>query len=81
MIDKDFVDDLVDGDSTLAQAIIDLGASFDLEVIAEGIEHDSQRQRLLALGCRVGQGYHFSRPKPSHELMALLATAPVSAAR
>jgi EAL domain-containing protein (putative c-di-GMP-specific phosphodiesterase class I) len=80
-IDKAFVDDLVDGDSTLAQAMIDLGASFNLEVIAEGIEHDSQRARLLELGCRVGQGYHFSRPIPPHELMLLLASAPVSAAR
>jgi diguanylate cyclase (GGDEF)-like protein len=79
-IDKAFVDDLVDGDCTLAQAMIDLGASFNLEVIAEGIEHDSQRAQLLALGCRVGQGYHFSRPIPSHELMALLTRAPVSTA-
>jgi diguanylate cyclase (GGDEF)-like protein len=79
-IDKAFVDDLVDGDCKLAQAMIDLGASFDLEVIAEGIEHDSQRTRLLGLGCRFGQGYHFSRPVPADELMALLA-APVSAAR
>jgi diguanylate cyclase (GGDEF)-like protein len=79
-IDKAFVDDLVDGDSTLAQAIIDLGASFNLEVVAEGIEHDSQRLRLLALGCRLGQGYHFSRPIPSHELSALLAHAPATTA-
>jgi diguanylate cyclase (GGDEF)-like protein len=79
-IDKAFVDDLVDGDSTLAQAIIDLGASFNLEVVAEGIEHDSQRLRLLALGCRLGQGYHFSRPIPSHELRALLAQAPATTA-
>jgi diguanylate cyclase (GGDEF)-like protein len=78
-IDKAFVDDLVEGDCTLAQAMIDLGASFNLDVIAEGIEHDSQRRRLLALGCRFGQGYHFSRPIPSHELTALLARAPVSA--
>jgi diguanylate cyclase (GGDEF)-like protein len=75
-IDKAFVDDVVDGDCTLAQAMIDLGASFNLEVIAEGIEHDAQRARLLGLGCRVGQGYHFSRPIPASELMALLASAP-----
>ncbi len=59
-IDKAFIDDLVTGDSTLAQAIIDLGESFDLEVVAEGIEHEGQRQRLLELGCAFGQGYHFS---------------------
>jgi EAL domain-containing protein (putative c-di-GMP-specific phosphodiesterase class I) len=79
-IDKAFVDDLADGDCTLAQAMIDLGASFKLDVVAEGIEHESQRAQLLGLGCRFGQGYHFSRPIPSHELMALLAGAPVAAA-
>ena len=63
-IDKVFVDDLDDGDgdSSLARAIIDLGESFHLDVIAEGIEHESQRERLLELGCRLGQGYLFTRP-------------------
>jgi predicted signal transduction protein with EAL and GGDEF domain len=35
--------------------------------------------RLLELGCEFGQGYHFSRPVPAHELMALLTRVPVSA--
>jgi EAL domain-containing protein (putative c-di-GMP-specific phosphodiesterase class I) len=71
-IDKAFIDDLVAGDSTLAQAIIDLGDSFDLQVVAEGVEHESQRKRLIELGCRIGQGFHFARPMPAHELSALL---------
>jgi len=75
-IDKAFVDDLGAGDSTLAQAIIDLGESFDLQVVAEGVEHESQRQRLLELGCTYGQGYHFSRPMGACELRALLEPAP-----
>ena len=74
-IDKAFVDDLGAGDATLAQAIIDLGESFDLQVIAEGIEHESQRQRLLELGCSHGQGYHFSKPMTAGELGTLLAVA------
>jgi EAL domain-containing protein (putative c-di-GMP-specific phosphodiesterase class I) len=80
-IDKAFVDDLDDGDCTLARAMIDLGASFNLKVVAEGIEHDSQRAQLLGLGCRFGQGYHFSRPLPADELEALLTRAPLSTAR
>jgi EAL domain-containing protein (putative c-di-GMP-specific phosphodiesterase class I) len=71
-IDKAFVDDLAAGDSTLAQAIIDLGESFDLQVVAEGVEHESQRQRLLELGCSYGQGFHFSPPLTACELSTLL---------
>jgi diguanylate cyclase (GGDEF)-like protein len=71
-IDKAFVDDLGAGDATLAQAIIDLGESFDLQVVAEGVEHESQRQRLLELGCSYGQGYHFSPPMPAGEMHILL---------
>ncbi|HTN24590.1 MAG TPA: EAL domain-containing protein [Solirubrobacteraceae bacterium] len=74
-IDKAFVDDLGAGDATLAQAIIDLGESFDLQVIAEGVEHESQRQRLLELGCSHGQGFYFSRPMPACEFGALLSAA------
>ena len=31
-------------------------------MIAEGIEHESQRERLIELGCKLGQGYLFTRP-------------------
>jgi diguanylate cyclase (GGDEF)-like protein len=78
-IDKAFVDDLGAGDATLVQAIIDLGESFDLQVVAEGVEHESQRQRLLELGCSYGQGFHFSRPIPACELQILLDPTPLRA--
>jgi len=71
-IDKAFVDDLVTGDSTLAQAIIDLGESFGLQVVAEGIEHEAQRRRLIELGCRLGQGFCFARPMPAGDIATLL---------
>jgi diguanylate cyclase (GGDEF)-like protein len=79
-IDKAFIDDLGAGDATLAHAIIDLGDSFGLQVVAEGVEHESQRQRLLELGCIYGQGYHFARALPAAELRALLEPAPVPVA-
>ncbi len=74
-IDKAFVDDIdgPDADSTLARAIIDLGESFHLEVVAEGIEREAQRVRLLELGCDLGQGFHFTRPLERPEMDALLA--------
>ena len=59
-------------DSRLPQAIIDLGDSFGLQVVAEGIEHEFQRRRLLELGCRLGQGHRFGRPMPAAKPAALL---------
>jgi EAL domain-containing protein (putative c-di-GMP-specific phosphodiesterase class I) len=42
-----------------------------MEVVAEGIETDVQRRALLALGCELGQGYYFAKPR---SLDAILAT-------
>jgi len=74
-IDKAFVDDIdgADPDSTLAQAIIDLGESFSLTVVAEGIERQAQRRRLLELGCGAGQGFLFTRPVERMEMDVMLS--------
>jgi EAL domain-containing protein (putative c-di-GMP-specific phosphodiesterase class I) len=64
-IDKSFIDPLVNtdtGSSALVTAIIGLAQSLGLDVIAEGIEHESQLHRLVDLGCDKGQGYLMSRP-------------------
>jgi len=76
-IAKPFVDGIAGGseDSALGRAIIDLGSSFRLGVVAEGIETPAQRERLLALGCDLGQGYLFARPAPPEEMSAALAAA------
>jgi EAL domain-containing protein (putative c-di-GMP-specific phosphodiesterase class I) len=60
----DFVDvDESDTDAwTLASAIVALGRALDLTVIAEGVEHRWQLDRLVELGCRNVQGYLFARP-------------------
>jgi diguanylate cyclase (GGDEF)-like protein len=73
-IDKAFVDDIegADADSTLARAIIDLGESFQLRVVAEGIERHEQRRRLVELGCDLGQGFHFTRPLHAAAMTELL---------
>jgi EAL domain-containing protein (putative c-di-GMP-specific phosphodiesterase class I) len=42
-------------------------------VVAEGIETEEQRAALRAIGVDAGQGYHFSRPVPAHEILARFA--------
>ena len=72
-IPKPFVDELAGGDeAVLARAILELARSFGLTVIAEGIELEVQRNRLLALGCTTGQGYLFARPLPLDALPGLV---------
>ncbi len=48
----------------LVRAIQVLADSLHMKVIAEGIEEESQRQALLRVGCRYGQGFLFSKPQP-----------------
>lgn len=65
-IDQSFVRDLsVDtNDAAVVQAIITLGRTFELTVIAEGVETDAQFDFLELYGCHVFQGYMFSKPVP-----------------
>lgn len=65
-IDRSFIHniDLDAGDAAIVDAIVKLGGSFDMEVVAEGVETAAQTDMLLQLGCIVGQGYHFGRPQP-----------------
>jgi diguanylate cyclase (GGDEF)-like protein/PAS domain S-box-containing protein len=69
-IDRSFVERLggVDGGEDFARAIIALGGTLDLEVVAEGIELEHQQRGLLELGCVAGQGYYYSKPALLHEL-------------
>ena len=63
-IDRSFVQDLghTPQSAAIISAVVSLARSLDLEVIAEGIEDEDQRLRLMALGCRSGQGYLFGKP-------------------
>src|SRR5690606_1981887 len=66
-IDRSFAAGPGSGDAAAdacASAIVALGRSLGLEVLAEGIETEAQRAALIELGCRVGQGYLFARPQP-----------------
>jgi diguanylate cyclase (GGDEF)-like protein len=66
-----------DFDFGLAQAIRELSASMNLsEVIAEGIETTEQRDALISMGYRIGQGFLMDEPMTVSELAAVLATRP-----
>ena len=54
-------------DRRIVGAVIQLAHAVDLEVIAEGIEDADIMQTLLAIGCEIGEGFHFSRPIPADE--------------
>lgn len=63
-IDQSFVREMMHNpdDAHIVQAMLDLGHTFGLEVIAEGIEDLETLERLTAIGCDCGQGYYIARP-------------------
>ncbi|HEY5733967.1 MAG TPA: EAL domain-containing protein, partial [Gammaproteobacteria bacterium] len=62
-IDKAFIDELLnDSEQPLVESIIAMGHHMDMEVVAEGVETEAQKNTLEELGCLVFQGYYFSRP-------------------
>jgi diguanylate cyclase (GGDEF)-like protein/PAS domain S-box-containing protein len=69
-VDRSFVSDLPGNRSsaTLTEAIVRLARGLDMEPLAEGIENEEQRQFLIGLGCRLGQGYLFSPPITAAEI-------------
>lgn len=76
-IDKSFVQDLLDDDddATIVRAIIQLGKSLGMQVIAEGVETPEQEAYIISEGCHEGQGYLYSKPLPARELSAYLKQA------
>lgn len=68
-IDRCFVNDLlsVPLDAFIVETMINLAAQFGREVVAEGIECQATADKLVSVGCKIGQGYHFSRPLPLAE--------------
>jgi diguanylate cyclase (GGDEF)-like protein/PAS domain S-box-containing protein len=69
-IDQSFVDELdCDSDDVaIVRAIVALGESLGLAIVAEGVERRSQAVELQDLGCHLAQGYFYSRPQPAAAL-------------
>lgn len=73
-LDRSFVTDIETdaNDAAICTATIALGHSLGLELVAEGVETEAQRDFLAALGCDMLQGYLFSRPMPFDDTVAYL---------
>jgi len=73
-IDRSFVSKVTqEREGAVVQSMLELAGTMNLDVVAEGIETQAQLMALRARGCRLGQGFHFSRPVPPEALPAILA--------
>ena len=80
-IDQSFVHGMGEnrGNRAIIDAVLSLGRSLGIDVVAEGIETRAQEQALLALRCAYGQGFLYGRAVPAGEVSASLARAPRAA--
>lgn len=60
-------------DDDIVAAVIRLANNFNMKVVAEGVENNSQLQALNELGCDYVQGYFIGKPKPASEIEAIIA--------
>ncbi|WP_250645690.1 EAL domain-containing protein [Methylobacterium durans] len=76
-IDRGFVRDILADphDAAIVRAVLDIGRSLDLAVVAEGIETPAQQASLVAMGCRCGQGYLYGRAVGADEIARRLTRA------
>lgn len=77
-IDQSFISNLdsKSNDRILCEAVITMAHRLGMKVVAEGVETDSQKQLLIAMGCDYGQGYFFSKPLTTENFEAFLQQTP-----
>lgn len=74
-IDRSFISELVnvENDAAIARAIINLGHSLNLEVLAEGVETELQKKFIVEHGCDYAQGYYFKPPHKASSIKEYIA--------
>jgi diguanylate cyclase (GGDEF)-like protein/PAS domain S-box-containing protein len=74
-IDRSFIDGIVGSseDEAIVTAVLSMGRALGVNVVAEGVETEEQADRLRVLGCKLAQGYLFSRPVAPDAVRELLA--------
>ena len=75
-VDRSFVKDILQdpSDAAITRAVVAMGRSLDITVVAEGVETLEHSELLLALGCDQAQGYYYGGPVPAEQFPDLVAT-------
>jgi len=75
-VDRSFVSEMLENpdDELIVGAIIGLSHNFGRRIVAEGIETREVQDRLLAMGCEIGQGFYYTRPIPHKQALEWAAT-------
>ena len=70
-IDSSFIRDIQHdaNDQAITKAVIALGKSLDMKVIAEGVENKQQNDFVLAEGCNEAQGFYYAKPMPEQQFL------------
>ncbi len=76
-IDRRLIEPITTSESAsrLVQSIIDIGRALEIEVTAEGVETAAHAEELKQLGCDRMQGFHFARPLPLQDVIAMTKDA------
>ena len=79
-IDRSFLSDPNPEVAELTDTIVHLAQMFNLKAVAEGVESIGQVERLQGISCEFGQGFHFAKPLPAAEILALVEAQQAGAA-
>ncbi|MFC4453467.1 EAL domain-containing protein [Deinococcus sonorensis] len=69
---RDLTEDLTATEASIVRAVVTLAHGVGMRVVAEGVETETQRRALIALGCQEAQGYLFARPQDAASVGDLL---------
>ncbi len=77
-IDRSFISEMASNqnDAAIAKAIINLGHSLNIEVLAEGIENEFQRDFIISHGCDYAQGYYYKAPDTPDKIFEYIKSLP-----
>jgi len=78
-IDRSFIAQIDErsGDAAIVKALMCMASTFDLEVIAEGVETEAQEAMLRTIGCTEAQGFRYGRPMEAERITSTYASAAV----
>jgi EAL domain-containing protein (putative c-di-GMP-specific phosphodiesterase class I) len=77
-IDRSFISEMASNqnDAAIVKAIINLGHSLNIEVLAEGIENEFQKDFVISHGCDYAQGYYYKAPDTADKIFEFVKSLP-----